>query len=224
VTRLPITGLGVALLVIGLGCLVVGFIDFVVSGQNLQPPSLFWLWFLGMALLAAGAVMVGWSRRKGASSRFDAAYARFGALKARMDLHVPAEEARDLLTAAQQLRSQADTTNATLVPIPVVEEARRVDEEYLTAEGLDRIQSDLSAVLAEVGPELRAEATTIDEAFTAAAGTELMSDDQVKLLERRVESFAIQVEQGEAIARSHLADLRTAVDSLRQHLGVATSS
>jgi hypothetical protein len=99
-----------------------------------------------------------------------------------------------------------------------------VDEEFLTAEGLDRIQSDLSAVLAEVGPELRAEATTIDAAFTDAAGTELMSDDQVNLLERRVQSFAVQVEQGEAIARSHLADLRSAVDSLQRHLTAAETA
>jgi hypothetical protein len=215
--------LGVGLIVIGLGCLVVGFVDFVVSGENMEPPKLFWLWFLGMPLLAAGLITVGWSRRKGASSRFDKAYAEFGALKARMDLHVPAEEARDLLTAAQELRGRARAANAGLVAIPVAEEAQRVDDEFLTAEGLDRIQADLSAVLAEVGPELRAEAQTIDAAFTAAAGTELMSDDQVKLLERRVASFAMLVEQGEAIARSHLSDLRAAVDSLTQHLAGAGS-
>jgi hypothetical protein len=223
VTRLPITGLGVGLIVVGLGCMVVAFVDFFVSGENVQSPSLFWMWFLGMPLLAGGAVMVGWSKRKGASARFDKAYAEFGALKSRMDLHVPAEEARDLLSTAQTLRSRTESTTA-LVPIPIADEARRVDEEFLTAEGLDRIQSDLSAVLAEVGPELRAEATTIDAAFTDAAGTELMSDDQVNLLERRVQSFAVQVEQGEAIARSHLADLRSAVDSLQRHLTAAETA
>ena len=222
-TRLPVTAVGLVLLLAGIGCIIIAVVEFFISADSFQSPSLFWLFFLGIPLVGLGAAMTGWAQRKGASSRLEKAFADFGALKARMDLHVAAEEARDLLTAAQELSSRAEHENTTTIPIPVAEEALRVDQEFLSAEGIDRIQADLSAVIAEVGPELRAEATTIDSAFTAAATTELMSDNQVKLLERRVQSFAIQVEQGEAIAQAHLTDLRTAVDSLRQHLAAVES-
>jgi hypothetical protein len=218
VTRGAATIVGSILLLAGLGCMVVAFIDFFSSAGSFESPQLFWLWFVGMPLLAAGAVTVGWSKRKGASNRFNQAYSAFGELKSRMDLHVATDEARQLLTTAQQLTSKTASDEGPPVIGLVADEARGIDEAFLSPAAINRMQEELSAVLAEVGPELRAEATTIDEAFTAAASTPLMSDEQVSLLERRVQAFEIQVVQGEAVAQSQLTDLRTAVSSLQEHM------
>ena len=48
--------LGIILLIVGIGCVVTGTADLIVSSSSWEEPTLFWLCFVGFPIIAGGAI------------------------------------------------------------------------------------------------------------------------------------------------------------------------